>query len=433
MHVRAWATGILLLVCISFAPRPAFAQPNAPYGIVSSPQYLDSSSPGLGRLQTLGVGSVRIGVDWAMVQSSPGAGFYFGQVDPWINNAHNSGIQVLVDLGGPPAWAAPCESYCVPYSMTDWYNYVQAVVGHYGTSVTYQVWNEPNDNYFLRVNGWDTGHYAVDYSRFQPILENAIAARNNSVPSATFVVPDMPDAALGDWFNHFWWADATWLAPQDKLSIHVYSNGNIPWDINYLISVSGREVWLTETGPTTPTSDSAQSNFINYLVDTFQNFGDSRWGRFFYYRLWDNANNGEAILYSDWSPRPGYYTYQSRIPGGGCGASCGGGPPVTLAPGQSLSPNQSVTSPNGQYTLVYQSDGNLVEYATGGGPLWATGTDGTCPGTAIMQSDGNFVIYDCNGTPVWNTGTWNNPGAYLSLRDDGFLVICDTSGNVIWS
>lgn len=432
MHKRICSLGTLVVLSLLCAPQSSSAQPNAPYGIVSSPQFLDSSSPGLGRLQALGVGSVRIGIDWAMIQSSPGVPFYFGQVDPWINNAHNSGIQVLIGLGGPPSWAAPCEAYCVPYSMTDWSNYVQAVVAHYGTSVTYQVWNEPNDNYFLRSNPGDQGHYAIPFSRFQPILEYAIAARNSSVSSATFVVPDITDAAIGDWFNTFWQHEAAMLAPQDKLSIHVYSNGNIPWDINYLISVTGREVWLTETGPTTPTSDSAQNNFINYLLDTFQTFWDSRWSRFFYYRLWDNGNNGEAILYQNWTPRPAYYTYQSRIPSGGCGSSCGGNP-ITLAPGRSLSPNQSVTSPNGQYTLVYQSDGNLVEYLTGGGPLWATGTNGTCTGTAIMQSDGNFVIYDCNGTPVWNTGTWGNSGAYLSLRDDGFLVIYDTAGNVIWS
>ena len=60
--------------------------------------------------------------------------------------------------------------------------------------------------------------------------------------------------------------------------------------------------------------------------------------------------------------------------GTGAGA-CG-----TLATNVSLTPNQSVVSCNGAYTLIFQGDGNVVLYPTSKigqvGSYWNTGTSG---------------------------------------------------------
>src|SRR5205814_74402 len=82
--------------------------------------------------------------------------------------------------------------------------------------------------------------------------------------------------------------------------------------------------------------------------------------------------------------------------------------------------DQLFTSPNARYSLVLQSDGNLVHY-DGTTPLWATYT--TKGSTAVMQGDGNFVLYDEDSVPVFNTGTFGHPGAALAVQDDGNLVI----------
>jgi hypothetical protein len=50
-------------------------------------------------------------------------------------------------------------------------------------------------------------------------------------------------------------------------------------------------------------------------------------------------------------------------------------------------------------TLVFQSDGNLVEYV-GGTPRWSSGTWGRGARLAI-QLDGNIVIYNASGAPIW--------------------------------
>ena len=45
-----------------------------------------------------------------------------------------------------------------------------------------------------------------------------------------------------------------------------------------------------------------------------------------------------------------------------------------LQPGDVLLSGQSILSPNGQYRLTMQGDGNLVSYTSANAPIWASGT-----------------------------------------------------------
>jgi len=95
-----------------------------------------------------------------------------------------------------------------------------------------------------------------------------------------------------------------------------------------------------------------------------------------------------------------------------------------------------VSSCDGRFTLVMQTDGNLVLYWNGVGALWATNTVGSGAVTAVIQSDGNFVVYTAGGTPVWNSGTFNN-GYYwnhLAIQNDGNLVVYNyNGGGAVWN
>jgi hypothetical protein len=95
----------------------------------------------------------------------------------------------------------------------------------------------------------------------------------------------------------------------------------------------------------------------------------------------------------------------------------------TLVPGRELSPGETILSNNRQYTLILQHDGNLVLYRSGGGPLWATWTQGKPVTKAVMQTDGNFVLYDNLNRAVWASWTHGKPGSYLIVQDDGNVVI----------
>ncbi|EJK46356.1 hypothetical protein THAOC_34979 [Thalassiosira oceanica] len=103
-----------------------------------------------------------------------------------------------------------------------------------------------------------------------------------------------------------------------------------------------------------------------------------------------------------------------------------------------LNPEDSgIWSPNGQYQLRYQDDGNLVLYQRDqlpNRPIWASGTDGLGTGVARMQDDGNLVVYDARDPPnaLWSSETRGHYGAQLELNNNGSLVISDADENV-WS
>lgn len=102
----------------------------------------------------------------------------------------------------------------------------------------------------------------------------------------------------------------------------------------------------------------------------------------------------------------------------------------TLTEGQKLEPGQSLTSPNGAYTLTLQDDGNLV-LAARGQAVWATGTNGQRVMRAEVQTDGNFVLYTPD-KPVWATGTKGKKNVRLVLQDDRNLVLY-SGGGAAWS
>ncbi len=96
----------------------------------------------------------------------------------------------------------------------------------------------------------------------------------------------------------------------------------------------------------------------------------------------------------------------------------------SLAQGEALYPNSYLISPNGQYQLWMQGDGNLVLYNNATGRVeWASWTQGNYGLHVVMQTDGNLVMYDEEGYVYWESGTNPTGAAELNLQDDGNLVI----------
>lgn len=109
----------------------------------------------------------------------------------------------------------------------------------------------------------------------------------------------------------------------------------------------------------------------------------------------------------------------------------------TMNPGESLAP--WITSANGLYTLVCQSDGNLVLYENGStNALWASGTNGVASGPCVMQENGDLNIFGSVPPPigfgaVWSTGTAGHPGSRLVVQNDGNVVIYAPDGTALWA
>jgi hypothetical protein len=103
-----------------------------------------------------------------------------------------------------------------------------------------------------------------------------------------------------------------------------------------------------------------------------------------------------------------------------------------VASDQILPAGQAIISSNVLYTLVMQTDGNLVLYGAGMHPLWSSGTGGAGANRAVMQADGNFVLYRANNTPVWWTGTGGHNSSTLYVQDDGNIVIYSSTSAPLW-
>jgi hypothetical protein len=103
-----------------------------------------------------------------------------------------------------------------------------------------------------------------------------------------------------------------------------------------------------------------------------------------------------------------------------------------MNPGEVLHPGDAISSSNGNYRLVLQTDGNLVLYS-GTSALWASGTNSKPVAVCIMQADGNLVLYDRSAQAVWASHTNGKPGAHLDVQNDGNVVISPTTGGAAWT
>lgn len=95
----------------------------------------------------------------------------------------------------------------------------------------------------------------------------------------------------------------------------------------------------------------------------------------------------------------------------------------TLASGATLAAGQQILSPNGQYLLAMQSDGNLVESVYGGRVLWASQTSGNPGAHAVLQQGGNLVVYNANGAALWSSNSRTSGCPQLLVQNDGNVVL----------
>ena len=100
--------------------------------------------------------------------------------------------------------------------------------------------------------------------------------------------------------------------------------------------------------------------------------------------------------------------------------------------GRVLGNGGSVTSCDGRFTFVIQSDGHLVLYQAGVGAIWYNSVFGSGH-TLHMQTDGHLVVYNGGGQPVWYTGTNGYNGAYLTVQNDGNVVVYSHLGQALWN
>jgi murein DD-endopeptidase len=146
------------------------------------------------------------------------------------------------------------------------------------------------------------------------------------------------------------------------------------------------------------------------------------------------------------SSRPGRRPLRALLAAVLAVAAVGTGVVVTAAPasaatvawrrvapaGTTLAPGDSVTSANGQFRLVMQGDGNLVEYGIGDAVLWASNTAGKPGAVGQIRKDGTLAIwYGKSRAALW--GTSGPVSKDFGIRPDGSMRMTDTANRVVLS
>jgi hypothetical protein len=190
--VRRKALLSLVLSLLALALMPAAAPAALPadfWGVVTNEA---PSAEGARTLARGGVESIRVPINWAAIQSSPGAEPDWGSVDPYVRSAAESGISVLPFFIGPPTWAVNYEGVGgarAPVSLpvrsaaqrSAWRELLRLTVFRYGPGGSFwaenpllpahpirvwQIWNEENYKYFAaRPNPAQYGKLVVESFR----------------------------------------------------------------------------------------------------------------------------------------------------------------------------------------------------------------------------------------------------------------------------
>ncbi len=84
---------------------------------------------------------------------------------------------------------------------------------------------------------------------------------------------------------------------------------------------------------------------------------------------------------------------------------------------------QSIKTSNGQYKLILQTDGNLVEYNSIGQPLWDSNTHGLPVAFVVFQPNGNLVMYSTSLQPLWASNTYNSGAHNFVLHGNGNITL----------
>jgi hypothetical protein len=276
----------LTLLALSLPAAASAALPSGFWGVVANeaPSGRDART-----LKQGGVESLRVPVNWAAVQSSPGAVPDWSSVDPYVRGAAEGGQSVLPFLTGAPEWAVPQEGVGgarAPRNLpvqtaaqrAGWREFLRLAVFRYGPGGSFwtenpllparpiriwQIWNEANYKYFVaRPNPAQYGRLVVESFRD---LHSADPG-SRIVLGGLFSRPKGGNSKPGAGIKRAWFA-ADFLERMYKttpgvrgkflaVAIHPYSPDYrqlIPEleEVREALKAShdpGRAIWLTELG-----------------------------------------------------------------------------------------------------------------------------------------------------------------------------------------
>ncbi|MGH3003359.1 MAG: cellulase family glycosylhydrolase [Gaiellaceae bacterium] len=172
----------------AIAPAPAAAAPHVKFGITDDAWLQDGPGPlssRVARLQSLGAQVVRFTLDWNRIATTEpavptdpqDAAYDWSDADTVLNALHASGMTVVLQLNGTPAWAnGGLPPNYAPTSPTSFRDFATAAATRYPWVKRWLIWNEPNQVRWLRPTS-----PAVYTAR---LLDPAYEAIHEAIPGA---------------------------------------------------------------------------------------------------------------------------------------------------------------------------------------------------------------------------------------------------------
>jgi peptidoglycan/xylan/chitin deacetylase (PgdA/CDA1 family) len=100
-----------------------------------------------------------------------------------------------------------------------------------------------------------------------------------------------------------------------------------------------------------------------------------------------------------------------------------------LSDGTTLASGEATTSPNGQFVLTMNGDGQLTYSEVDGPTLWSTPTSGS-PGAVANVTNGALTITGADGATLWSTNA-SGRSADLDLESNGSLALV-SGASTLW-
>ncbi len=182
-------------------------------------------------LGSLGVGTVRHGVQWAQIQPTSTT-WSWAATDQRLATAAAHGVDVVMMLGYGTPWASKAgaaakDAYFPPDDPSTFATFAGAAAARYGDKVRgFEIWNEPNAGYrFWKGTAKGLSGDPVAYADLFLLAASAIRAKSPSVPVAFGSLFFLPQVIIG---AHDFIAQALTARPAlassiDTLSWHPYA------------------------------------------------------------------------------------------------------------------------------------------------------------------------------------------------------------------
>lgn len=235
-----------MLFCMAAVAGPVAATPTAspsPYGVNAHLWWLNDPTERTEecrRIVSTGIGRVRIGLQWAYVQKTPGAPFDFSLYDRIVEETAAQGLTILPIVDYPPQWARPIWDHLDEYGR-----FVEAVVSRYGNRFPdIEVWNE--------ANIWRE----CTPERYLEILKTAHSAAKRANPGVRVLFSGTAGVALDFLGKIYQLGGARYF---DVVNVHPYCHprapeGFIPGELERLRALmekngdAGKPIVVTELG-----------------------------------------------------------------------------------------------------------------------------------------------------------------------------------------